>query len=175
MADFGDAEYHAPATQNRRGSGASAASSSAASKPRQARQDFEGAGDVPGGTLALERPELPLAAGDASPTEVLASVGGRRGSVGFGRRGSVEARRGSFGRVVIEEEEGRKGRRPATISTSRPVGKIGGASSAAQVTSPSSALEKMATAFENVLENAIENPWSLVPTWLKGKDGRAEG
>ncbi|KAJ3130633.1 hypothetical protein HK101_005008 [Irineochytrium annulatum] len=35
---------------------------------------------------------------------------------------------------------------------------------------PSSALERMASAFENALESAIENPWSLVPGWLKARE-----
>ncbi|KAJ3097091.1 hypothetical protein HDU97_005283 [Phlyctochytrium planicorne] len=40
---------------------------------------------------------------------------------------------------------------------------------------PTSALERMASAFENALETAIENPWSLVPGWVKQKeDGKRD-
>ncbi|KAJ3207775.1 hypothetical protein HDU67_007255 [Dinochytrium kinnereticum] len=34
-------------------------------------------------------------------------------------------------------------------------------------TDPGSALERMASAFENALETAIENPWSFVPAWMR--------
>ncbi|KAJ1529039.1 hypothetical protein HK405_002420, partial [Cladochytrium tenue] len=39
-----------------------------------------------------------------------------------------------------------------------------------------SALERMASAFEAALEGAIDDPWSLVPTWLRsGIGGPADG
>ncbi|KAJ3330705.1 hypothetical protein HDU76_005045 [Blyttiomyces sp. JEL0837] len=43
------------------------------------------------------------------------------------------------------------------------------------IDSPSNALERMATAFENVLETAIENPLSLLPGWLRNGTGKESG
>jgi hypothetical protein len=40
---------------------------------------------------------------------------------------------------------------------------------------PGSTLERMASAFENVLESAIENPWSLMPGWLRNGGPAANG
>ncbi|KAJ3263662.1 hypothetical protein HK104_006606, partial [Borealophlyctis nickersoniae] len=38
-----------------------------------------------------------------------------------------------------------------------------------------SALEKFTSAFENALETAIENPWSLVPGWLRSSKAESVG